>query len=81
MKEHLRILHYPDGGTQESARAVRPGALLDVNGNPLGLPLPTMRMLVYRAWKVSSESTRNEEITHYWLEQVPPGELRDYVER
>ncbi len=80
VKEELRILHYPEGDTREIPHRIQHGALVDINGNPLPLPLPTVRMIVYRTWKISSESTRNEEITHYWLEQVFPGELQDYVE-
>ena len=79
VKEELSILHYPEGDTREIAHPIRPGALVDINGNLLPLPLPTIRMIAYRTWKISSESTRNEEITHYWLEQVFPGELRDYA--
>jgi hypothetical protein len=79
MKEGILLMHYPDGGTQRASRPIRYGALLDVNGNELELPLSTSRMLVYRVWKATTEETRNEMIRHYFLEQVAPSELEDWV--
>ena len=81
MIEQLHVMHYPEGDNRELARPLRYGMLVDINGMPLEIPLPTIRMIVYRVWKISSEQTRNEQITHYWLEQVYPDELRDYVAR
>ena len=81
MIEQLRVIHYPEGDTLEISRPIRHGMLVDINGNSLELPLPTARMIVYRVWKISSEQTRNQEITHYWLEQVFPDELHEHVRR
>ncbi len=51
--------------------------LVDLNGNVLALPLPTSRMIVYRVWKVSTETThRHEENVFYHLELVTRPELQ-----
>ena len=53
--------------------------MVDINGNPLSLPLPTSMMIVYRVYKISADSNRNEDITNYHLEQVSVNELDDFV--
>ncbi|TVQ38611.1 MAG: hypothetical protein EA384_08680 [Spirochaetaceae bacterium] len=77
--EHVHTIHYPEGDTRDVGRALRYGVLVDINGGELGLPLASARMIAYRVWKISGEQTRNQEITHYWLEQVYPAELRAYA--
>lgn len=79
MKETVLLMHYPDGGTQRATAPIRYGALLDVNGNELSLPLSSSKILAYRVWKATTEETRNETIRHYHLEQVYPSELEDWV--
>jgi hypothetical protein len=49
--------------------------LVDLNGNPLSLPLPSARMIVYRVWKVSTQAERHEESIYYHLELVTRPEL------
>ncbi len=67
---------YPDGDSQEIEHELRVNQLVDLNGNPLPLPLPTARMIVYRVWKVSTETTgRHEENVCYHLELVTRPEL------
>jgi hypothetical protein len=80
MRESVYLIHYPEGDTQEAPGPLDYGVLVDVNGATLALPLPTKRMLAYRVWKISTEETRNEDIRHYYLEQVFPDELAGYVE-
>jgi len=67
---------YPEGDSVEIEHELRVNQLVDLNGNPLQLPLPTPRMIVYRVWKVSAENTRrNEENVFYHLELVTRPEL------
>lgn len=70
---------FPDGDRQEVNSQLRFGDIVDVNGRPLVLPLPTVRMLAYRVYRISHRDTRNEEITEYHLEQLFPDELRGAV--
>ena len=67
---------YPEGDSREIEHDLRVNQLVDLNGNPLPLPLPTPRMIVYRVWKVSTETTRrHEENVFYHLELVTRPEL------
>jgi hypothetical protein len=55
--------------------------LVDLNGNPLALPLPSARMIVYRVWKVSTQVERHEESVFYHLELVTRPELETATSR
>jgi len=66
---------YPEGEAQEIPGPLRIGALVDLNGQPLPSPLPSLRIIAYRVGRVVSKEGRNStEILHY-LELVPPAEL------
>jgi hypothetical protein len=49
--------------------------LVDLNGFPLALPLPTTKMIVYRVYKKSTTSLRGEDIIDYSLDLVTRSEL------
>ncbi len=67
---------YPEGDSREIEHELRVNQLVDLNGNPLRVPLPSSRMIVYRVWKVSTETTsRHEENVCYHLELVTRPEL------
>ena len=69
-------IEYPEGDSREIEHDLHVNQLVDLNGNPLPLPLPTARMIVYRVWKVSTETTaRHEENVCYHLELVTRPEL------
>ena len=59
----------------EIEHELRVNQLVDLNGNPLPLPLPSARMIVYRVWKVSTQAERNTEELFYHLELVTRPEL------
>jgi hypothetical protein len=59
----------------EIEHELRVNQLVDLNGNPLPLPLPSARMIVYRVWKVSTKAERNMEELFYHLELVTRPEL------
>ncbi len=68
---------YPEGDRREIEHELRVNQLVDLNGNPLSLPLPSDRMIVYRVWKISTETTdRHEENVCCHLELVTRPELR-----
>jgi hypothetical protein len=79
MKYDTRMLVYPEGDTQEIDWQLRFNQLVDVAGRPLTIPVPTVRMIAYRVRRVSSEETRNEHITRYFLEQLFPADLAAYA--
>lgn len=70
---------YPEGDTREIEHELRVSQLVDLNGNPMPLPLPSARMIVYRVWKVSTRSERNTEELFYHLELVTRPELESVV--
>ena len=71
---------YPDGDTQEIRGRLSLNQLVDVNGNPLELPLPTNRMLVFQVAKVRTNDYKGGSEIYHYLEQVSANELTEYVE-
>lgn len=55
------------------------GSLVDINGRPLELPLPTARMIAYRVVKIRREEGKGETIIYHYLELVPAAELGEYA--
>lgn len=72
---------YPEGDTQEIQRRLALNQIVDVNGNPLRLPLPTNRMVAFRVNKVTTNDYKGGSETFHHLEQLSAGELMEYVER
>lgn len=79
MKYSVRRIIYPQGDEQEIEWPLSFGMLVDVSGRPLDLPLPTVRMLVYRVCRINRSENRNEMIDEYHLEQLFPDDLEPYV--
>ena len=73
------MLVYPEGDSREIERDLRVNQLVDLNGNPLPLPLRSVRMIVYRVWKVSTRSERHAEEVCYHLELVTRPELESVI--
>jgi hypothetical protein len=71
---------YPEGDTQETNRRLMLNQMVDLNGNPLDLPLPTNRMIVFRVVKIKTDDYKGGSATYYFLEQVSARELEEYVE-
>jgi len=71
---------FPEGDTQEIQGRLRLNQLVDMNGNPLMLPLPTNRMIVFRVAKISTDDYKGGSATYHFLEQVSARELLEYVE-
>ncbi len=70
---------FPEGDCQEIQHRLKMNQMVDINGNPLPLPLPSVKMIVYRVYKISTNSNRNEDITNYHLEQMKVYELEEFV--
>jgi hypothetical protein len=71
---------YPEGDTQEIQGRLSINQLVDLNGNPLELPLPTNRMIVFRVVKIKTNEHKGGAETYHFLEQVSARELTEYVE-
>ena len=72
---------YPEGDSREIEHELRVNQLVDLNGNPLALPLPSTRMIVYRVWKISTRAERHTEQISYHLELVTRPELESVSKR
>jgi hypothetical protein len=72
---------YPEGDSREIEHDLRVNQLVDLNGNPLPLPLPSSKMIVYRVWKVTTQAERHEENVLYHLELVTRPELESATRR
>lgn len=68
---------YPDGEAQEISRRLRINELVDVNGNPLRLPLPSAMMIVYRVYRMSTDTEIGLETVSFHLEQLSRAELEE----
>ncbi len=70
---------YPEGDSQEIKHRLYINQLVDLNGYPLRLPLPTTRMIVYRVQKIKKDYYKGGETINYYLELVTRYELEEYV--
>ena len=71
---------FPEGDTQEIRGRLAINQLVDINGNPLALPLPTNRMIVFRVVKISTNEYKGGKEIYHYLEQLSAQELLEYVE-
>ena len=71
---------FPEGDTQEIHGRLMLNQLVDVNGNPVDLPLPTNRMVVFRVEKIKTNDYKGGSETFHFLEQLSARELLEYVE-
>jgi len=71
---------YPEGDTQEIQGRLGLNQLVDVNGNPLNIPLPTNKMVVFEVSKISTDEYKGGKAIYHYLEQVSARELMEYVE-
>ena len=70
---------FPEGDSQEIRGKLSLNQLVDLNGNPLDLPLPTNRMIVFRVARIRTSEFKGGTETYHYLEQVSAGELMEYV--
>ena len=74
-----RQIIYPEGDSQEIEHTLSINQLVDINGFPLALPIPTTRMIVYRVFRIATESLKGEDIIRYYLEQLWREEMEELV--
>jgi hypothetical protein len=67
---------FPEGDTQEIEGRLPFGEIVDLNGNPLALPLTNPRVIAYRVGKVRSEEERGETRVYHYLELLSVEEIR-----
>jgi hypothetical protein len=70
---------YPEGEEQEIEGRLSIDELVDLNGRPLALPLPSARTIAYRVIKIRHSEERGVYSVYHYLELVPARELMHYV--
>ena len=69
---------FPEGDTQEIQGRLRVNQIVDVNGNPLRLPLPTNRMIAFQVSRVSTKERKGSSETYHYLELLSAEELLEF---
>ena len=72
---------FPEGDVQEIPGRLPINAIVDVNGRPLSLPLPTNRMIAFRVAKIKTDERKGGAETLHYLELLNAGELLAYTGR
>ncbi|MDA3941848.1 MAG: hypothetical protein PF693_21475 [Spirochaetia bacterium] len=70
-------LKYPEGDEREIRYGLNFNQIVDLNGNPLQLPISSPRMIVYKVYRVSTTEERKDITKYYYLELVTGQELME----
>ena len=79
MRYDIREIVYPEGDRQEISHNLYINQIVDINGYPLDLPVKTSKMIAFKVYRKSTEDTRNEVITSFFLEQLSVRELEGLI--
>ena len=79
MRYSVNKIIYPEGDSREIQHRLQLNQLVDINGFPVNIPLKTVKTIVYRVYKKTTEENRNEEISLFHLEQLFIDELSELV--
>ncbi len=60
---------FPEGDVQEISGRLSIGEMVDVNGRPAALPLPTHKMIVFRVARIKTNEYKGSSETLHYLEQ------------
>lgn len=75
MTPTVHKLKYPEGDELEIQNGLNFNQIVDLNGNPLMLPISSPHMIVYRVYRVSTSEERKEVTKYYYLELITGEEL------
>ena len=79
MRYDVKEIVYPEGDRQEISHNLYINQIVDINGYPLDLPVKTSKMIAFKVYRKSTEDTRNEVITSFFLEQLSVRELEGLI--
>jgi len=79
MRYSVNKIIYPEGDSREIQHSLQLNQLVDINGFPVNIPLKTVKTIVYRVYKKTTEENRNEEISLFHLEQLFIDELSELI--
>jgi hypothetical protein len=70
---------FPEGDIQETYGRLPINAVVDINGNPLSLPLPTNKMIAFRVARIKTDENKGGNETYHYLELLSAEELLEYA--
>ncbi|MDR2942847.1 MAG: hypothetical protein LBV17_09680 [Treponema sp.] len=70
---------FPEGDVQEIQGRLPFNSLVDMNGNVLGLPLPTNKMIVFKVAGIKTDEKKGTSETYHFLELLSAEELIEYT--
>ena len=70
---------FPEGDVQEIGRRLPINAIVDINGNPIPLPLPTNRMIAFRIARIKTDENKGGNETYHFLEMLSAEELLEFT--
>ena len=76
---HEFFIVFPEGDVQEIPGRLPINSIVDMNGRPLALPLPTNRMIAFRVAKIKTSENRGGNETLHYLELLSAGELLEFT--
>ena len=70
---------FPEGDLQEIKGRIPINAIVDINGNPLSLPLPTNRMIAFRVARIKTDENKGGNETYHYLELLSSEDLLEFT--
>jgi hypothetical protein len=70
---------FPEGDIQETGGKLPINAIVDINGKPLSLPLPTNKMIAFRVARIKTDENKGGNETYHYLELLSAEELLEYA--
>ena len=71
---------FPEGDSQEINGRLRVNQVVDVNGSPIPLPLPTNKMIAFRVARIQTQENKGSSVTYHYLELLNAMELMEFCE-
>lgn len=79
MTQYEYYIQFPDGEIREIYHELHIDWLIDIQGDPLPLPLPTHKMIAYCITRQRTSEERGVVSVLYALEQMTADELLAYL--
>ena len=70
---------FPEGDIQEISGRLPFNAVVDMNGTPLSLPLPTNKMIAFRVARIKTDENKGGNETYHFLELLGAEDLIEYT--
>jgi hypothetical protein len=70
---------FPEGDIQETGGRLPINAIVNINGQPLSMPLPTNKMIAFRVARIKTDEKKGGNETYHYLELLSAEELLEYA--